>query len=484
MSLNSTTNRNDYTGDGASVTFAYQFLIFANTDLQVFVNGVLKTLTADYTVTGIGLAGGGNVIFNTPPPVSQPVTLLRVEPFTRTSNYVDNDPFAMSTLNNDLDKVTMLCQQLNERLGRTLSLATTSLFKNLLVPDPVAGKFLQWRDLTQLQNADVGSVGAVGLPLVTAQGGTGANYGTLAALAKGLGLSLWGGQAAGSISITPSANALTLPDPLTSNIVAVQGGNYTSFLPNTLLVGTLVVLYFAAGGNVVSPSATNLLYGNTSYTTSLGDIMVMLYVGGSSWIEILRVPAVQYGGVTTQPKFWRGDGTWVSLATTKGDIVVFGSALGRLPVGTDGQILASDSTVATGLKWITVTPGTDISVSSVSGSVTISRSSISPSFTSSDQTVTLSAALAVPHNLGAKPKLTQVTLKNATAEGGYSPGDEVIMSSSGAVNSGNVSPFSLAIDATNVTLAVGSAISLANKGTGANFAITAANWKWVVRAWA
>src|SRR6266850_2264020 len=114
MSLPTPGNRNDYNGDGANVTFAYTYLIFANTDLQVYVNGVLKTITVDYTVTGVGVSTGGNVVFVVPPPNTQPVELLRVEPFTRTSNYVDNDPFAMSTLNKDLDKVTMLCQQLDE----------------------------------------------------------------------------------------------------------------------------------------------------------------------------------------------------------------------------------------------------------------------------------------------------------------------------------------------------------------------------------
>lgn len=41
-----------------------------------------------------------------------------------------------------------------------------------------------------------------------------------------------------------------------------------------------------------------------------------------------------------------------SPLTTKGDIYVYGATNTRLPVGTDGQVLSSDSTQATGLKWI------------------------------------------------------------------------------------------------------------------------------------
>ena len=40
--------------------------------------------------------------------------------------------------------------------------------------------------------------------------------------------------------------------------------------------------------------------------------------------------------------------------TTKGDLEVFGTTQGRLPVGTNGQVLKADSTAATGVAWGTV----------------------------------------------------------------------------------------------------------------------------------
>jgi len=42
--------------------------------------------------------------------------------------------------------------------------------------------------------------------------------------------------------------------------------------------------------------------------------------------------------------------------TTKGDLFTFDTVDQRLPVGTNGQVLSSDSAEATGLKWITNTP--------------------------------------------------------------------------------------------------------------------------------
>jgi hypothetical protein len=45
------------------------------------------------------------------------------------------------------------------------------------------------------------------------------------------------------------------------------------------------------------------------------------------------------------------------IATTKGDLLAFGSALTRLPVGSDGQVLKADSTQALGVKWADETGG-------------------------------------------------------------------------------------------------------------------------------
>ncbi len=55
-----------------------------------------------------------------------------------------------------------------------------------------------------------------------------------------------------------------------------------------------------------------------------------------------------------------------SPLTTKGDIWVYSSANTRLPVGTNGQILSSDSTQSAGLKWVDASGGGGGTVTSVS----------------------------------------------------------------------------------------------------------------------
>ena len=67
MSIASTTNRNDYVGNGAVDTYSYTFRIFDEDDLTVIVRNLedvetVLTKTTHYTVTGVGANGGGNVV--------------------------------------------------------------------------------------------------------------------------------------------------------------------------------------------------------------------------------------------------------------------------------------------------------------------------------------------------------------------------------------------------------------------------------------
>ena len=63
MTVSSTTTKVSYTGNGSTTVFAYTFKIFAEAEIKVYVDNVLKTLTTHYTLSGVGTASGGNVTF-------------------------------------------------------------------------------------------------------------------------------------------------------------------------------------------------------------------------------------------------------------------------------------------------------------------------------------------------------------------------------------------------------------------------------------
>jgi len=103
---------NSATGNGVTTTFAYSFRIIAEADLKVEVDGVTKTLTTDYTVTGVGEANGGNVVFVAAPANAAAIVISRNRAYSRTTDYQRNGDFDEETVDADFDAAIMLIQQL------------------------------------------------------------------------------------------------------------------------------------------------------------------------------------------------------------------------------------------------------------------------------------------------------------------------------------------------------------------------------------
>jgi hypothetical protein len=105
----------------APAELAFDFKVFAETDLVVrFVDsvGVVTelVLNTDYTVTlDPGLGGGDVDVTYVPPGGYSPtvyIHILRKLPLSQATNWVNNDPFNMDILENDLDRAIMLMQEL------------------------------------------------------------------------------------------------------------------------------------------------------------------------------------------------------------------------------------------------------------------------------------------------------------------------------------------------------------------------------------
>ena len=133
MTISSTTVKNSYSGNGSNDTFVYGFKIFANTDLQVIIRSAAgtettKSLTTHYTVTGVGSASGGNVVFTSGniPTATETVVLIRNVPQTQAIDYIANDPFPAETHEEGLDRATMTTQQVQEELNRSIKLSRTN----------------------------------------------------------------------------------------------------------------------------------------------------------------------------------------------------------------------------------------------------------------------------------------------------------------------------------------------------------------------
>jgi len=132
MTVSSSTNRASYSGNGSLTTFAYGFKIFDQGDLTVILraaNGAetVQTITTHYTVTGVGSASGGNVVFGSAPASGVTVVILREMDLDQGLDLVPNDPFPAQSLENSLDKLTFMVQQHKEELGRTIKASRTNV---------------------------------------------------------------------------------------------------------------------------------------------------------------------------------------------------------------------------------------------------------------------------------------------------------------------------------------------------------------------
>lgn len=107
------------------------------------------------------------------------------------------------------------------------------------------------------------------------------------------------------------------------------------------------------------------------------------------------------------------------------------------------------------------------------------------SYQSGDLAISAGGTHTLTHGLGAAAKLIRATLKCATAEAGYSVGDEVEMTHAGD----GIDNRGMAIvgGASSILVRFGTATAVFmvnNKTTGAVTGITNGNWRLVVRAWA
>lgn len=121
MTVSVQTTYNLAAGNGVTTVFPYQFKILANTDLQVYVAGVLKALGIDYTVSGVGVDVGGSVTFISGAPAAlASVSILRAMAVRRTTDYQQLGDFLTPVVNPDLDNAILLIQDVQTQLGRSI----------------------------------------------------------------------------------------------------------------------------------------------------------------------------------------------------------------------------------------------------------------------------------------------------------------------------------------------------------------------------
>ncbi len=124
MTVSSLTNKNTYAGDGSTTVFNFTFKILKEEDILVqTVNASTVTtlsLTTDYTVSGTGNSVGrtnytsGTVTLTTAPASGVSIVVKRSVDLLQEVDLLENDSLPAETLEESIDKLTMITQQLQE----------------------------------------------------------------------------------------------------------------------------------------------------------------------------------------------------------------------------------------------------------------------------------------------------------------------------------------------------------------------------------
>lgn len=276
MTVASTTSRVDYAGNGSTTAFSVPFYFLANTHLIVYrtdiSTGATTTLalTTDYTVIGAGNPSGGTVTCVIAPTSGQRLSVLRNVPLTQEVDYQTNDPFPAATHEAALDKLTMEVQQVNENLGRAVTLSPTSTGVSTTVPTPTANTVLGWdATATSLTNIDpAGWAGTLASEYTYSQTFNGTGAQTAFTLSTAPGAISNTDVYVGGVHQTPTLAYTLSGATVTFTAAPPAGTNNIQIKWNTVMGQAAVQPYATAAAASASAAATSASNASTSATSA------------------------------------------------------------------------------------------------------------------------------------------------------------------------------------------------------------------------
>ena len=158
--INAVARRVQYTGNNPADAgpFAFTFQVNETTEVNVFVDGTLKTISTHYTVS-LSSSGAGSVSFTSGnfPTNSQTITISSNVGLARSSVYTTGGPLTAAALEKDFDTQQMILQQVSQKVDRAIAAPendATSIDMELPVKADRLGKYLAFNSTTG--NPEVG----------------------------------------------------------------------------------------------------------------------------------------------------------------------------------------------------------------------------------------------------------------------------------------------------------------------------------------
>ena len=216
MTINIANNdpRINYTATAGQTVFTVPFEFFDNTDIKVYIEGTLKTITTHYTVSG-GNGSTGSVTLTAGATLNDEVTLVRDVPMERTTDLTSS--YNGSSIDAQLDRIVAQIADLDDKASRTIQINDYELASGLLLPalDSRKGKTIQFN--TSTGALEVGPTGAD----LTAIGSVTSEIATLAGISSNI--TTVAGSNAQVVAVGNAMTSITAINSALTNINTVAG---------------------------------------------------------------------------------------------------------------------------------------------------------------------------------------------------------------------------------------------------------------------
>ena len=136
ITVSNNTPRVSYTvAEGQTQTsFTVNFEFFAEADLNVYVDGTLKTLTSNYTVSGGNGSTGAVAISVTGATGGSTVVITRDIALERTTDFPTQGAFNITSLNTELDKLVAIDADVDDTISRSIRLKDQDATASMELP--------------------------------------------------------------------------------------------------------------------------------------------------------------------------------------------------------------------------------------------------------------------------------------------------------------------------------------------------------------
>ena len=262
-------------------SFAVPFEFFDNADLNVYIDGTLKTITTHYSVSG-GDGSTGTVSMSvTGGTGGSTVVITRDIELERTTDFPVSGAFNVVALNTELDRLVAIAADLEDQANRALQLTDFDAAVSLVLPDVDTrkGKTLAFNASSGAVEAgpsisDTQAVSAASADialLADIQDGTIANNAITTAASNNTNISTVAGISGNVTTVAGVASNVTTVAGIASNVTTVAGDttHIQALGPVSANITTV-----AGAVNNVNTVATNIASVNT-VATNIADVVAV-----------------------------------------------------------------------------------------------------------------------------------------------------------------------------------------------------------------